>query len=184
MSLSNLLLFNSAVGLVDVYTHEFCHSLLHSVPNANAGHDVPFFALNYLLRSRVDASQIDGLHASLTDLVSLYDLEDRLSQLSDDLDQGLGRCITWSIQLANELADADLSAEAAAREIVKRCRAVLIELSDRTRRAQVQSEQAERQAHRQAASVERLKDMLFVSNLVACASSVLLVLIAVMLWHR
>ena len=82
--------------------------------------------------------------------------------------------------MARELPATDLTAEAVAQEIVRRYDAWLLELSDRPRQLQASAEMAGRKAHRQVALVERLKDKLFVSTLIASISTVMLVLIALM----
>lgn len=88
----------------------------------------------------------------------------------------VGRCITWSIQQAEELASTDLSAEAMAAEIVRRYEVWLAELQDRPRLARIKV----RMARGWEASIDRLKDRLFVSTLVASVSTLMLVLIVLM----
>ena len=178
VALSKLMLFRSTRELVDVYLHEVAHSLLHNVPGAVPGHDAAFFALSVALRQRI--GHLDGDPVSLVAMMSLYDLADLPSELLQESDAGVGRCITWSIEIATELASAALSAEGLASEIVKRYQAWLDALRDQPRLDRV----ARRKAQGQAAAVDRLKDKLFLSNFAAGISSVLLVLVAVMLWHR
>lgn len=175
VSLSNLVLFQSGRRICDVYLHEVAHSLLHGVDGATPGHDCAFFALGLALRMRVDAHQ--PLEGSLVSEMRLYDLVD-LPQVGNAPD--VGRCIAWSIGVATEIAASGLSAEGLAYEIVRRYHAWLDELRDQPRLDRI----AVRQARGQAAAVERLQDKLFVSNLVACFGSVLLALIALMLWCR
>jgi|GEM_PF-2804087 len=176
--LSNLMLFRSTRELVDVYLHEVAHSLLHEVPGAVPGHDAAFFALSVALRRRV--GHLDGDPVPILSMMSLYDMADLPSELAGDADAGVGRCVTWSIEVAMELAFADLTAEGLASEIVRRYQAWIDELRDQPRLDHV----ARRKAQGQAAAVDRLKDKLFLSNFAAGISSLLLVLVAVMLWHR
>ena len=182
IALSNRVVMWIPRSIIAIYLHESCHALLHGVVEDHHGHDAAFFSLLATLLTLADRAT-NHAH-DLVQTLDLYDIQDLPPQLNDESDRGLGRCITWSIQIANELAEAELSAEAAALEIVKRYQAWLVELSDRPRRAQVQADQAERQARRRADSVERLKDKLFLSTFVAGISSVLLVLVGVMLWQR
>ena len=182
VALSNLMLFRSSRELIDVYIHEVAHSLLHGVPGAVSSHDCVFLALNAALRMRVDSRKESGTggdpdFVSHLSRVSLYDLSDLPP---DGLEQDVGRCVTWSLGLAQEMAASDRSAESIAREVVLRYEAWLAELRDQPRLDRI----AIRQARGQSAAVDRLRDKLFVSNVVACISSGLLVLIAVMLWCR
>ena len=180
--LSTLMLFRSSRELVDIYLHEVAHALLHDVPGAMPGHDCAFLALNAALRMRVDSRRasdtgIDSDFVSQLAGISLYDLADLPPA---ELGQDVGRCMTWSLELAEEMAASDRSAESIAREVVRRYEAWLADLRDQPRLDRI----AVRQAQSQSAAVDRLKDKLFVSNVVACISSVLLALIAVMLWCR
>lgn len=182
VSVSSLVLFQSARRICDVYIHEVGHSLLHGVDGATPGHDCAFFALGLALRMRVDAHQHQPFEGSLVSEMRLYDLVD-LPQVVNSRnapDVDVGRCIAWSIEVATEMAASDLSAEGLAHEIVRRYHAWLDELRDQPRLDRI----AVRLARGQAAAVDRLQDKLFVSNMVACVSSVLLMLIAVMLWCR
>ncbi|MEP7295749.1 MAG: hypothetical protein ABI702_06125 [Burkholderiales bacterium] len=184
VSISNLVLFQSDRRIRDVYLHEVAHSVLHGVPGAAPGHDCVFFTLNAALRLRVDSHQqradgADGTVSLLSDL-SIYDLGDLPEELRSEPDAGLGRCITWSLALAVKLASTELSAEAIAVEIVERYEEWGVVLRDQPRLDRV----SRLKARGQAAAVDRLKDKLFLSNFFAGISSVLLMLVAVMLWHR
>lgn len=178
VSLSNLVLFQSARCIRSVYLHEVGHSLLHGVKGATPGHDCPFFALSVCLRMRVDSHrQLENETVSLVSEMGIYDLSDLPPA---ELSQDVGRCISWSIEVATQLAATDLSAEGLAHEIVKRYETWLGELREQPKLDRL----AVRKAQGQSAAVDRLQDKLFVSNVVACGSSVLLVLISVMLWFR
>ena len=78
------------------------------------------------------------------------------------------------------MAASDRSAENIACEVIRWYEGWLADLRDQPRLDRI----AGRQARGQVAAVDRLQDRLFVSNVVACVSSVLLMLIAVMLWCR
>ena len=172
------------VEVVDVVLHEWAHALIQRIAGAYVGRDAAFLCVNLAMRLRVDvagASPATGY--SLTSLVSLCDIADLPQWLSDDSDRGVGRCVAWSIALAQELAPSDCSAEELAREIVGRCQVWLPELADRPRLAELADARATRQARDRAGAIERLTDKLFVSNVVAELSSGLLLLVGVMLAH-
>lgn len=176
--LSTLMLFRSSRELVDIYLHEVAHALLHDVPGAMPGHDCAFLALNAALRMRVDSRRasdtgIDSDFVSQLAGISLYDLADLPPA---ELGQDVGRCMTWSLELAEEMAASDRSAESIAREVVRRYEAWLADLRDQPRLDRITA----RQARAQVATVERLADRLFVSNVVAFVSVAMLALIAVM----
>jgi len=178
VSLSNLVLFQSARCIRSVYLHEVGHSLLHGVKGATPGHDCPFFALSVCLRMRVDSHrQLENETVSLVSEMGIYDLSDLPPA---ELSQDVGRCISWSIEVATQLAATDLSAEALAREIVARYQIWLEALRDRPRLDRI----ASRKAQSQRAVLDRLKDRLFVSNFVAGISGSLLVLIMLMMVAR
>ena len=174
VSISHLMLFRSRRELDSVYVHETVHSLLHDVPGAVPGHDATFFSLSVAIRQRI--GHLGGDPVSMLSMMSLYDLADLPIELADDVDAGLGRCVTWSVATAEALAFSDLTAERLAVEIVARYQTWLAELRDRPRLSRI----SQRRALGQAAALERLKDRLFVSTLVASFSAVMLVLITLM----
>lgn len=180
VSVSHVVLFQSTRRIRDVYLHEVAHSLLHGVPVAAPGHDCVFFTLNAALRLRVDSHQqrADGAGAPVTLLsdLSVYDLADLPDELRNETDAGLGRCITWSLALAEKLASTELSAEAIAAQIAERYQEWLVELRDQPRIDRIVA----LQVRGQLVMVERLRDKLFVSNWVALVSVSMLVLITVM----
>ncbi len=182
VALSNLMLFRSRLELVDVYLHEVAHALLHDVPGATPGHDCAFVALNAALRMRVDSRRESGTDGdpdfvSQLSRISLYDMADLPPA---ELGQDVGRCMTWSLELAEEMATSDRSAESIAREVVRRHEAWLAGLRDQPRLDGISA----RQVRAQSAMVEGLRDRLFVSNVLAFVSTAMLVLIALMLFRR
>lgn len=94
--------------LVHVYLHEFSHRL---APGQN--HNAAFFAVNALLLIR---SGSDRCSRSRLEDMDLYDLQD----WEDIPNCQIGEALDWALALARELADKDISAEVAAREIVAR----------------------------------------------------------------
>ena len=109
-------------------------------------------------------------------MLSIYDLGDLPEELRSESDAGLGRCITWSMALAEKLASTELSAETIAVEIVERYQEWLVELRDQPRIDRITA----LQARGQLTMVEQLRDKLFVSNVVAFVSASMLLLITVM----
>lgn len=177
VALSSLVLFRSARAVSGVYLHEVAHSLLHGVPNATPGHDCAFFTVNAALRMRADSHrQFTDDSTSLVSDLSIYDLANLPEELRGEPDAGLGRCVTWSMVLAEELAATELSAEAIAVEIVQRYQEWLMLLRDQPRVDRI----AAQRARGQLAMVGRLRDRLFVSTWVASVSVSMLVLIMVM----
>ena len=181
IALSNRIVMWTPRGIIASYLHESCHALLHGVDDAEHGHDVAFFSLLATLLTLADRATDHAY--DLVETLDLYEIRDRPEAFANDPDRGIGPCLTWSMIQSNELAEKDLSAEALAKDIVRRYKAWLVELSDKPRQTQVAAERAEREARRQAASSEKLRDRLFLSNVVAVLSSAFLVL-SVMLWHR
>ena len=163
--------------------HEWAHALIQRVEGAHVGHDAAFLCVNLAIRLRADvagASPATGY--SLVSMASLYDLADAdlPDSLHDDPDHGVGRCVTWSITTAHELAPTNLSAEALACKIVERYQAWLVDLADQPRRAELATAKVERGLQKQVEAVTKLKDRLFVSNFVAALSLVFLLLLALM----
>ena len=183
VSLSNLLVFSSASKIVDVYIHEAAHSLIHKIKGAESNHNAAFFAVDMCLRLRADAAGANPRPVALALAGSLYDLSDLPWALSDAPDRGVGRCMTWSITNARELASSRLSAEDLAREVVNRYQVWLAELEDKPRRAGLAAAKATRVLQNQMSTVARLKDTLFVSNSAAAISLVFLFLLGLMRVH-
>ena len=181
IALSNRIVMWTPRGIIASYLHESCHSLLHGVDEDHHGHDAAFFSLLATLLTLADRAT-NHAH-DLVETLDLYEIRDRPKAFANDPDRGVGPCLTWSMIQSNELADTDLSAEALAQEIVRRYRAWLVELSGKPKQIQIGAERAEREARRQIALSEKLRDRLFLSNVVAVLSSSFLVL-SVMLWHR
>lgn len=182
VAVSNRVRFWSARSVLSMYIHEGCHSLIHDVQGADSAHDCVFFSLSYALRFRCDShEQLQSQPFSLTSDLSLYDLSDLPSI---DLGPDLGWCVTWSTELAEQMAASDLSAEAIAVQIVKRYHEWLDQLRDQPRLDKIAARQAARQANGKAVVAQVMTDKLFISNCVAVFSTVLLVLISVMLLCR
>lgn len=97
-----------ADGLTDVYLHELSHRL-----TPGHDHDAAFFAVNALLFLRAGKNSND--HPFLHGL-SLYDLH----EWHDVPNSQPGQALDWALNVASELAGQEISAEAAAVEILAR----------------------------------------------------------------
>lgn len=177
VSISNQVHFWTRANLISTYLHECAHRLL-----PGRGHDPAFAALLTALLLRSDAAGLTEDAASTS--INLYCISDLPAELDDDADDGLGRCISWSVLTARELTVTELAAEDLAVEVVRRFDKWLAEVADEPslHARAVRSESLARIAQERV--VERLKDKLFISSFAACLSSVLLVLTIVMLVQR
>lgn len=96
-----------------IYLHEITHKFLsiYSEDEIGGSHGPAFFALELLFFSRASGQQ------QWTWWADLYDLQDAWG----NNDYTPGQALDWAWQQAQELAPADISAEASAQEIVRRC---------------------------------------------------------------
>lgn len=96
-----------ASSIMLVYLHELSHRL------TGRGHDAAFFAVNTLLLLRAGSNNHGRplLHS-----MDLYDLH----EWQDTPHCQIGEALDWALTVAGELADTDLSAEAAATKILAR----------------------------------------------------------------
>ena len=114
IQLADSLLSNSkkedwmANSLMLVYLHELSHRL-----TPGHDHDAAFFAVNTLLLLRAGCNNYGRplLHG-----MDLYDLH----EWEDTPNCRVGEALDWALTVAGELMDADMSAEAAATEILVR----------------------------------------------------------------
>ena len=173
--LSSHAVFWSPHAVVDAYLHESCHSILQRLPEPVAGHGCVFFCLLFVARLRVGTVEQVG-HAELTLRADLYEIQDVRIELSDEPDEGTGRCISWSIVTAQQLATTELSAEAVAAEVVRRHHVWIAELQDRPRLKKIEAKRSKAQE----VSIERLKNRFFVATLIASSSVSMLALLGVM----
>ena len=90
------------------YLHEFSHGLPPS-----HDHEEAFFAVNALLLLRAGSDNYDR---PLLHDMELYDLH----EWDDTPNCQIGETLDWALTIAGELADTELSAEAAAREVLER----------------------------------------------------------------
>jgi len=97
-----------ANSLMLVYLHEFSHRL-----TPGHDHDAAFFAVNTLLLLRAGCNNYGR---PLIHTMDLYDLH----EWEDTPNCQIGEALDWALTIAAELADTELSAEAAAREVLER----------------------------------------------------------------
>lgn len=124
VAISNRIVLYSQAGITRIVVHEWAHQLAQG-----HAHDAAFFAVNLLLLKRIEAAS--SARTTATDLtlkMSFYDLQDLPEGLEGESDAGLGAALSWAVLQADELAQADLSAEAAAQEISERYEAWLAQL--------------------------------------------------------
>ncbi len=93
--------------LMLVYLHELSHRL------TSGHHNAAFFAVNTLLLLRAGSDRHDR---PLLHDMELYDLQD----WQDTPNCQIGEALDWALTTAGELANEDLSAEAAATKIIAR----------------------------------------------------------------
>lgn len=167
VSMSGRARFWSPRELIVVYFHEAAHRLL-------PGHDPVFACVAHALLLRSDAAGLtDGAALVYT---NLYNIADLPLALAEGPDQGLGRCVAWSVLTACELAVTDLDAEDLAAEVVRRFDLWIAEFaSEPARRAQ-----RLRQVARQQQVVEQLKEKVW--TLTWTVSVLSSVLVASVLW--
>lgn len=97
-----------ANSLMLVYLHELSHRL-----TPGHDHDAAFFAVNTLLLLRAGCNNYGR---PLIHTMDLYDLH----EWEDTPNCQIGEALDWALTIAAELADTELSAEAAAREVLER----------------------------------------------------------------
>ena len=133
-----------------------------------------FACLAHALLLRSDAAGLtDGAALVYT---SLYNIADLPLALADGPDQGLDRCVAWSVLTARELTVTELDAEHLAAEVVRRFDLWMAEVAGEPARR----EQRLRQVARQQQVVEQLKEKIWTLTwIVSVLSSVL---IASVLW--
>lgn len=98
--------------IIKVYLHELAHRL---TPGGH-GHDAAFFAVHSMLLIR---SGTNSCGRPFLDRMSLYDLHE-YHEWQDTPFCQIGEALDWALEAAGELADTELSAEAAAAEILRR----------------------------------------------------------------
>lgn len=99
-------------GMADALMLTYLHELSHRL-TPGQGHNTAFFAVNALLLLRAGSDHYDR---PLLHDMELYDLQD----WDDTPNCSVGEALDWALAVAGELMDADMSAEAAATEIIAR----------------------------------------------------------------
>lgn len=106
-----------------VYIHETAHRLLLDVGAAHFNHDSVFFALQMVMLLRLDGAsyKADEMVSSWEGFASFYDLQDP-PECWDGRPRHswLPRCLSWSMTVASELAESQLTAEQCGSELARR----------------------------------------------------------------